>query len=127
MNVVVVDASALLAVAHNEVGTDNVLAVRQQAIISAVNACEVYQKLLRCGLPEAAISTWLQTLVAEIVPFTWSRSRLAAQWHVRSRDLGLSLADCICLALGEEYQCTILTADQSWLNLQADLQVELIR
>lgn len=60
-------------------------------------------------------------------PFTLSQSELAAELWEKTRLHGLSLADRACLALALEKKLPVLTADQSWSQLDIDVEVQLIR
>ena len=44
-----------------------------------------------------------------------------------SRPLGLSLGDRACIALAEELAAPALTADRSWLRLDVDVEIRVIR
>ncbi len=127
MSEVVLDASAVLAVAKNEPGAARVRAVRERAVLSAVNAAEVYAKLLAGGMPEGQVADGLRTIIGTVVPFDDGQARRAAALHARTRHLGLSLGDCVCLALGHERNTLVLTADQSWLRVIEVGPVEVIR
>lgn len=127
MSEVVLDASAVLAVARNEPGAARVLAVKERAILSAVNAAEVYAKLFAGGMQEDGVADGLQTIVRRIVPLDEGQARRAAGLHARTRHLGLSLGDCVCLALGQERSVLVLTADQSWTRVDDVGPVEVIR
>ena len=47
--------------------------------------------------------------------------------HATTRKLGLSYADCVCLALGNQRKATVLTADRRWKEVEFEVTVELIR
>ena len=104
MSRVVLDASAVLAVANDEPGAARVTG-RHRGVMSAVNVAEVYTKLLRAGVPPAEIALGIGSLVAEVVPFDRELAEAAGALHARTRLLGLSLADAACLALGVQLGC----------------------
>ena len=56
MNSVVLDASAILAVAFKEAGNSIVIEQQSRAIVSAVNHAEVVSKLLRFQMPRNEIA-----------------------------------------------------------------------
>jgi ribonuclease VapC len=124
---VVLDASALLAVAHREPGAEQVLARSRDAVISAVNLAEVYSKLAQRGLSADAISSGLRHLVAGVIPFDEPLAMQTALLHARTREHGLALADCACLALGQWLDKPVLTADRRWAEVPDCGKVELIR
>ena len=127
MTEAVFDASAVLAVVRREPGGDRLLPLRDRALLSAVNAAEVYAKLLATGLSDPRIADGLRAVVRRVVPFDEEQARAAAEVHARTRSRGLSLADCACLALGRVRGVPVYTADRAWAELDLGVAVELIR
>ena len=100
MSKIVLDASVLLAVIHQEKGSD-VLTPESlaDAAVSTVNLTEVQSKLATSGWnPEEA---WEDAIsgVSEIVPFSAEHAKLAGSLIAQTRAIGLSLGDRACLAL----------------------------
>lgn len=128
MNRVVVDSSVLLAVIHQEQGSEKVTPeLLKRAIISTVNLAEVQGKLLNWGwLPDDA---WADATgsVGEIVPFTTEHARAAGNLIAETRALGLSFGDRACLALALALRAPVYTADRSWKHLKLGLQIHVIR
>jgi PIN domain nuclease of toxin-antitoxin system len=60
-------------------------------------------------------------------PFTPNQAELAAQLWDKTRRFGLSLADRSCLALALEKEAAVLTADHTWVNLDLDVEIQLVR
>ncbi len=127
---VVLDASALLAVALSEPGGDVVLAemrkVPGDVLIHAVNAYEVAFKLMIRGVSEA--SAWEAAtyggvrLVRDMgTAITVGASRLKAS------SMFLSMADTFCLALGEVVGGVVLTSDKAFSNAKTAAKVFLFR
>lgn len=127
MSEVVLDASAVLAAANREPGAERVLTHAGRAVISSLNLAEVYAKLLGGGISEAAVSAGLSALVQRVIPLDQDSALTAARLHARTRSLGLSLADCVCLALGERLALPVLTTDAIWAKVELSVPVELIR
>ena len=127
MNRVVLDASAVLAVANAEPGADRVTGRPRCGIMSAVNVAEVYAKLLLAGVSAADIAGGLDALVVEVVPFGRGQSEATAALHARNRTFGLSLADTACLALGVRLGLPVVTTDKAWAKVAEVGPVELIR
>lgn len=128
MNRVVVDSSVLLAVIHQEQGSEKVTPeLLTQAMISTVNLAEVQGKLLSQGwrLEEA----WADATgsVGEIVPFTVEQAKAAGSLIPETRAFGLSLGDRACLALGLALKAPVYTADRSWKNLKLGVRIQVIR
>lgn len=124
----VFDASAILAVFYNETGKSQVrlLLDRSEPLISAINLCEVFSKLLEDGLDSEQIWEILFSLEIEVVDFGAELALKAAQLRSPTKPLGLSLADRACLGLAIQHNAAAVTADKSWSKLDL-CKVELIR
>jgi PIN domain nuclease of toxin-antitoxin system len=124
--VIVLDASALLALINREPGWEVVAraAAGDDATISAVNYSEVLQKAARVGIAAEEIDAALDELAITITPFGRLDARLAASFYRHRSDL--SLADRVCLALGRSLSSTTYTSDRSWLNWADDLGVHVV-
>lgn len=127
MSPVVLDASAVLAALAGEPGADIVNAVLPNAVISAVNLTEVGAKLAERGMTEADIRTAVGLLGLNVATFDEDAAYAAAMLRVRTRGLGLSLGDRVCLALGVARSAPVLTADRTWARLDVGADVRLIR
>lgn len=109
----VVDASALLEFLQGEHGTDVVeQALEAGSACGAANWSEVAQKVQAHGRRWDLARGLLESYEIEVVPVTLDDAeRAAALWsHVPA----LSLADRLCLALGDRLDALVLTADRSW-------------
>lgn len=126
-NSVVLDASALLAVLRNEPGKDVVAKRMEGAAVSSVNYSEVLKKSLERGGTLEETRALLYTLRLEIVPFDAALAESAAGLWPATRELGLSLADRCCLALGLYLNRPVLTADRGWKRLKCGIEVINIR
>jgi PIN domain nuclease of toxin-antitoxin system len=109
----VLDASALLAFLQGEPGADVVeTALRERASCGAANWSEVAQKVRGAGRDWDLVRALLISYEIEVEPVMIEDAEWAAgRW---SRGEGLSLADRLCLALGERLDAEILTADDTW-------------
>ena len=124
---VVLDASALLALLHQEPGAEAVEQALSTAIMSSVNWCEVGQKRVQRGLPVEPLRVDLVELGLEILPFTVEEAEAAAGMYQATRSSGLSLGDRACLALAQRLGTPALTADRCWEDLRLGVEVRLIR
>lgn len=124
---IVLDASALLALLFREPGAERVAAKLAQAAISAVNLAEVLGRLVRDGRPLAEAVHRLAALGLEVVPLDAERAAAVAALEPLTRPAGLSLGDRCCLALALERDVPALTADGAWLRLPHPVRLELIR
>lgn len=127
MNSIVLDASAVLAVAFNEVGGAIVMEHRERAVISAVNHAEVVSKLLRVQMPFVEIAQFLNECFPSVIPFDRAQSELAGMIHDKHRLAGLSYADCSCLSLAISRKLPVLTGDRKWAAIPMDMEVRLFR
>lgn len=124
---VVLDASALICLVRREKGWERVGSFGVTALISAVNLVEVVYGLERHGMPLEAIDPALRPVVGRIVAFDDQQAYVAASIHARTRDSGLSLADCACLALALSEKAVVVTADKEWKKLRLDIEIVQVR
>ena len=123
----VLDASALICLARREPGWEKVAAFGLACDLSAVNLTEVAYRLSSRGMPMDSIEPLVRPMVGQIVPFDDRQAILAAVIHGNTREHGLSLADCACLALGMSRKAIVVTADRKWALLKLDLKIVQIR
>lgn len=121
---VVLDASAILAFVQDEKGADQVeelleagtsLTARSteaEVFCGAANWSEVAQKIHAAGRSWPTVQALLASYEIRVEPVLQEDGEWAAsRWRQRE---GLSLADRLCLALGERLDGVIMTADSSW-------------
>ena len=110
---VVLDASALLAFAQREAGTDVVeRALEDEAICGAANWSEVAQQINAAERNWTLVRALLLSYDLRIESVTAADAEAAAQrWQ---RGDGSSLADRLCLALAERLDADVVTADAHW-------------
>jgi ribonuclease VapC len=122
--VIVLDASALIALIKDEPGADVVSreAANNDATISSVNYAESLQKAARVGVTAEQVDAALEGLGITVSPFGRLDARLAASFYRHGSNL--SLADRVCLALARSLSSPAYTADQPWTSWADDLGVE---
>ncbi len=124
---IVVDASAVLAIALGEPGGDEILDRITDATVLSVNAAEVILKLAEKGwLLTEAIETYT-AFGFDLHPFDEALAIDTARLHMATRVAGLSFGDKACLALARRLRATALTADRKWAELDVGCTIELIR
>ena len=124
----VLDASALIALFHQEPGSDKVAqAIEDGAVISTVNLSEVASKLNELGTPEALIQTSINVLELTIVDFNAELAYKVGLLRPLTKNAGLSLGDRACLALAQHLNLPALTTDRVWKDLLPAITVQLIR
>lgn len=128
-HLVVLDASALLALLNQENGADEVAGLLPHSVMSSVNLAEVIKVLVvdkKIPLPEARLQ--FSGLVSHIQPFTEEQAYLCASLVEKNKKYGLSLGDRACLSLAIEKKYPVYTADKIWAKLEIDnLKIHLIR
>jgi ribonuclease VapC len=127
MSKIVLDASALLAFVNREPGAEKVTAVLGEAMISAVNFCEVVTKLALRNSTSHRVLNELTEFELEVVHFDRSLAEATGLLATRTRELGLSLGDRACLALARREGAIALTADRAWRKVDLGIDIQLIR
>lgn len=122
---VLLDASALLALIHNESGQDRVASVIDSAAISAVNLAEVVGKLAERGIPADRAAAIPTALGLDIIPLDAALASRAGQLRPLTRSAGLSLGDRCCLATAEKLSLPVLTTEEVWRPLAAALGLDI--
>lgn len=124
---VVVDTSAVLAALWGEPGGTRVDLVLPGASISAVNLAELIAKLIDRGGSAEQVDQVLAGLGLSVHAFDEASARHCGALRSSTRQLGLSLADRACVALGLDLAVPILTADRAWAGLDLGIAIEQIR
>jgi len=126
---VVLDASAVLALLHEEPGAAQVAAVLPAAAIGAVNLAEVLIVLERHGVPPADARRAVDALALDVLPADAETARAAAVVAAagRAARCALSLGDCFCLAAARVAGRAAVTADRNWAALKAGVKVVVVR
>lgn len=123
----VLDASAVLAMANGEPGSDVVRARLAGSVMSLVNAIEVGTKLLDKGLTYEDAWEVLELLDIPLVELDTDLAGQSIALRQATRSRGLSLADRTCLALAIRQGMPAITADRTWAELDLPCPIELIR
>jgi PIN domain nuclease of toxin-antitoxin system len=127
MNRVVFDASALLISINQEPGHQAVAAIADAIVMSSVNLAEVVTKLALQGSPASVIEAIVDAYHVDVVAFDRLGAMLTGSLVQKTRQLGLSLADRACLALGMILKLPVVTADRAWGRLDLDLDIRVVR
>ncbi len=109
----VVDASVVLAFAQGEPGADRAETLLEEGTCcGAANWSEVAQKVRAAGRDWDLVRALLVSYDLTVEAVTEGDAEWAARrWR---RGEGLSLADRLCLALGERLEADVWTTDTSW-------------
>jgi ribonuclease VapC len=124
LSVVVLDASALLALLKREAGAEIVQASLNQAVIGAVNLGEAAQIQYLYGWNRNDFEVAIGLTEISVVPVSQQVALDAADFRELARKKGISQADCLCLALAKSEDAVALTADRDWLKIADAIGVE---
>lgn len=124
---IVLDSSAILAIALKEPGAERVRSAASEATLSSANLAEILTVVERNGGDSEQIFSDIVALGVDIVPVSTAHARMAAQiWKAHPR-LNLSLGDRLCLALAIDLRADVLTSDREMAKTALDIEVEIFR
>jgi ribonuclease VapC len=126
--VTVLDASAVLALLHDEPGADRVGEDLAGSVLGAANLAEVVGKLVDVGADSTRLRQLLAAAGVRVEPVTESDAELAGALRALPGGRLLSLGDRCCLALTVRSDPPeVLTADRAWADLDLPIRVRLLR
>ena len=121
------DSSVVVAAILQEPGGEEMASRDGPFLISAVNLCEVLERLAVGIVAESQTLAMLEDLGLVLVDFTPDLAATAARLKAPTRSVGLSLGDRACLALALREQTPVLTGDRAWSKVDVGVEVVLIR
>ncbi len=124
---IVLDASALIALIYQEDGCHLVEKNLPHLEISAVNLAEVATYLIKKGHAQEEANVLLNDLSIPTIQFDETQAFLTASLINKTTGYGLSLGDRACLALAILKSQVVLTADKIWQKLNLNIEIKLIR
>lgn len=123
----VLDASAILAIAFNEPGSELAMERMPRACVSAVNYSEVCAKMVDKGFDVREACDWLEAMRLDVIDFARPEAKLAAALRETKSLRRISFADRACISLASREGATAVSTDRAWAELDLPCPVELIR
>lgn len=124
----VLDASAVLALLHDEPGADLVAELLGSSRLGAANLAEVIGELVDADVDASSLRDLLAAAGVVIEPVTEADAELAGAMRGLEGGQLLSLGDRCCLALTVRSDPpVVVTADRAWADLDLPIHVRLIR
>lgn len=124
---IVLDASAVLAILLGEPGGDFLKDTAEDYSISTLNFAEVVSKLAEKGFSPAQVVLMARPFRDQSVPLSVRQAIQAGLWRSETKRFGLSIGDRCCLALGLELGAEVFTTDRAWAGLDLGVKVRVIR
>ena len=121
------DTSALITMIQNAPGGSLVGARLRGSVVSTISWAELTEHMQEQGLEVAGFRRSVETLGLEIQPFTAADADRAVELWRPPPAHQLSLSDRACLALADRLKIPVLTADETWRDLELGIEIRMLR
>ncbi len=119
---IVLDASAVLAVIKRETGWEAVAAQANGSLLSASNLAEVVHKVVENGLDAGRVVEQIASLGITVMPATAHQAVRVGAWVFQAKELALSYADRFAAALAEDMSADLVTSDEALTKLRCGVR-----
>jgi PIN domain nuclease of toxin-antitoxin system len=125
--VIVLDSSVVLAFLLDEPGGAQMASRIPGAWMSAANLAEVLSRMAEGGDDPGFFEAELRAFGLQVAPVTTTHAVGAAMIHKQVGRANLSMGDRLCIALAQDRQLPILTADRAWTRFDFGVSIEIGR
>ena len=124
----VLDASAVLALIHDEPGADEVAEALNGSLLCTVNLAEVVGRLLDVDVDAGRLRDLLTAAGVTLEPLSADDAELAGAMRSLAGGRQLSLGGRCCLAVAvRAVPAEVLSADRVWAQLDLPIRVRVLR
>ncbi len=127
---ILLDASAVLAIIFNEPGAEKVVSSSPEFLISTVNYTEAGTSLVNKSYTAKESIKMLRALDLQLVPVEREIAEIAIALRGPTREFGLSLGDRIGIATAKHLDMPVFTADKGWhcmKDIDSTISIRFIR
>jgi PIN domain nuclease of toxin-antitoxin system len=128
MTKIVFDSSAIIALFAKEKGFELIKTYLKDAIISSVNAAEVYKYCIEIqNLTSDEAENLFKLLGIKIINFSNEQALITAKLVSKTKNFGLSLGDRACIALAMVEKSSVITCDSIWQKVNVGVEFIMAR
>ncbi len=114
----IIDTSVLIRFFNRELGWEKALEVlKEETCMSSVNLAEFFTWCNRNSWDLEQAEELFETLEIQVMGLNSKLAKQIGKLYKDTHQLGLSLGDRACLALGQKLQVPIVTCDKVWESL----------
>ena len=127
-NKIIFDASAVIALLAKEKGFEVIKKHLKNAVISSVNASEVYKYCIdKKNLTLDECKSIMDISGIKVLDFNDNQALIAGDLYPKTKEFGLSLGDRACIALAVDKEYPVLTCDKIWEKTNLGINFIMVR